>query len=338
MHVDWFTVFAGLTGGLALFLYGMNVMGDTLQEVAGDRMQQILARFTCNRFAGIGTGMIACSVLDSSSATAIITIALVHAGILSFVAAIGVVMGANIGTTLSSVIIASGLIKYSAFVLMIGLLFKVLGRATHHRRWGAVTLGLGLILFGLFTIEHAAEPLRDYPPIEELLARMDNPLLGVFAGALVTAIIQSSSATVGIVIVLAGRQMLTPEAGVAIMLGAEIGTCANVLVASIGRSREAVRVGLFQLLFNTIAVLVFIGFVGPLAQFSAWMVGSDPGIASQPLIAAAHVIFNVASVLMFLPFVPATARVLAWLVPDRTPNKPPPRPRPCFFPKRVARE
>ena len=192
------------------------------------------------------------------------------------------------------------------------------GRSVIQQRYGTVILGLGLILYGLFTIEHAAEPLQAFPPIEAWLAQMNNPFLGVLAGAVVTAIIQSSSATVGIVIVLAGQGMLTPAAGVAIMLGAEIGTCANVLVASIGRSRAAVRVGLFQLLFNVTVVALFVWLVGPLTMFSAWTVGVDSHTASKSLIAAAHVIFNVISVLLFLPFVPATARLLTWLVPDQT--------------------
>jgi len=300
--------------GIVLFLYGVNRLAESLREIGDDRIKSLLARFTTNPLAGVATGTAATTILDSSSVTIIMTIALVSSGLLTFVQSLGVVMGANIGTTVSSQIIAFDLAKYAPIALVVGFLLLVVGKSDRIKHIGAIVLGFGLIFFGLETMGDAAEPLKEYQPFIDLMARMENPWFGVLVGALFTVLIQSSSATIGIVIVLASQGLITLPAGIGLMLGAEIGTCADTLVATIGRSAEAVRTGVFHLLFNIITVVVGVTFAAQLAQAAQYLAfGAD--VPRQ--IANAHMLFNVLGVLLFIGFTPFIARGLERLIPGR---------------------
>lgn len=309
---DFVSIGLAFAAGLVFFLFGVNLLSDSLKAVAGDWMKRAIDRLTTNRFAGVATGAAATAVLDSSSAVAIIVVGLVHARAMTFPQALGVVMGANIGTTLSSQIYALDVVKYGPVLLLPGLLLHWLGTSERQRHGGGAALGLGMVFFALTHLEDAAEPLREYEPFRALMLRMENPVLGVLAGAAATAAVQSSSATMGILIAFVGQGAITLDAAVAVMLGAEIGTCVDVLVASAGRSREAVRVGVFQLGFNLACVALFIGFTGPLARAAAWA-ADDP----KQQLATAHMLFNVLSVLAFVGFTRTMARGVERLVPER---------------------
>jgi phosphate:Na+ symporter len=312
--MNWIKIILEVVGGLTLFLYGVTRLSESLQEVAGDRMKKLLARFTTHPLAGVATGTVATTLLDSSSVTIIMVVALVNAGLLQFTQAIGVIMGANIGTTLSSQLVAFQLNEYAAIVLAAGFLAYFLGKTDFTKHLGLTLFGFGLIFFGLNVIEQAAEPLKAYDPFVDWMRGLENPWWGVIVGAGFTVLIQSSSATLAIVITLGAQGLVSLPAGVAIMLGAEIGTCADTLIASVGRSREALRAGFFHLFFNITTVLMGVTLAGPLARTAAAF-APEGNVARQ--IANAHLLFNVGGVLLFIWFVPAIARALNHLIPDR---------------------
>ena len=312
MQIDWLTVALGFIGGLALFLYGVDILARELKAAGGGRFQKLLRRSSDNRLKGLATGTVATVALDSSSVTIILLIAMVDAGLIGFAQGLPVILGANIGTTISSQIFAWSLDRFSPILIAAGLALHLLGRSEGWKRAGTIVLAIGLVLFGLHTIGAAAEPLKDDPGIKAWLERLENPLLGVLAGAAVTVAIQSSSAMLGIVITLAAGGLISLPAGLALMLGAEIGTCADTLVATIGRSRAAVKAGVFHLAFNIVAVAVGVLLIGPLADFATWSARS-----TGQQIANAHVLFNVAGALLFLPLTGLAARALDRAIPQR---------------------
>ena len=297
--IDWLELALGMVGGLALFLFGVDMLAGALREAGGDRIRDFLRRTARHRLAGLGAGTLATVLLDSSSVVIILVIAIVDAGYLAFPLALPVILGANIGTTFSSQVFAWNVDQWAPVILIAGVLARLLARSDGWRRGATAVIGLGLLLFGLHLIGVAAEPLEEHPDILAWLRRLgENPLLGVAAGAAVTVAIQSSSAMMGIVVTLAGGGLITLPAGIAMMLGAEIGTCADTLVATAGRSRAAVKAGLFHLLFNIASVGVGIALLGPLQAVAAWS-AEDTG----QRIANAHVLFNIAGALIALPFV-----------------------------------
>ncbi|MBB5712526.1 Na/Pi cotransporter family protein [Sphingomonas xinjiangensis] len=309
---DWVTLAMGAIGGLALFLYGVDILATALKQTQGGRFQKLLQRSSSNRFVALASGTAATVVLDSSSVVIILLMAIVDAGLISFAHSLPFILGANIGTTFSSQVFAWNIDTYAPLIIAAGLLWKGLGKSDKAKQRATILLGLGMVLFGLNIIGIAAEPLQDRPEIIGVLRQLENPLLGVFAGALVTIAIQSSSAMMGIVITLAGGGLITLPAGVAMMLGAEIGTCADTLVATVGRSRAAVKAGIFHLAFNIISVAIGVLLVDQLASFGKATAG-DTGQS----IANAHVLFNIAGALLVLPFVTVASKLIERMVPAK---------------------
>lgn len=311
-EVDWLAFALGTLGGLVLFLFAVDILARNLRELHGGRFQKLLEKSSSNRFGSLATGTVATVVLDSSSVTIILMIAIVDAGLIGFANALPAILGANIGTTFSSQLFAWNVDEYAPIPMAIGLLWRAFAKEEAAKRRATIVLGLGLVLFALSLIGNAAEPLKEHPDILEFLKQLEDPLLGVLAGALITVVIQSSSAMMGIVIVLAGGGIISLPAGIALMLGAEIGTCADTLIATIGRSRPAVKAGIFHLLFNIVSVAIGIALIGPLTAFAEGSAG-DTGLQ----IANAHVLFNVAGALLALPFVRTIAGLLDRIVPER---------------------
>ncbi len=303
---------------VALFLFGVSVLSDALETVAGDRMRRWLERSTRNVFAAVLTGIVVTAVLDSSSAVIILVIALISARLLDFERALGVILGANIGTTISSQLIAFQIGEYAAVPLAVGVVGTMIAKSEPRRAAFRAVLALGMVFFGLSLLDDAVRPLRDAPAVLETLARLESPPAGVLAGALVTLLVQSSSATVAIAISLGREGVLSLAAGVAVMLGAEIGTCADTLVATAGRSRAALRAGLFHLGFNVATVIVGV-LALPLLVGAAQAL--DPGDSVGRRIANAHVLFNVVGVMIGVFLVGPSARLLRWLVPDRAEDR-----------------
>lgn len=309
---SWLTLAVGAIGGLALFLYGVDILATALKQTQGGRFQKLLQLSSANRLLALASGTVATVVLDSSSVVIILLIAIVDAGLISFAHSLPFILGANIGTTFSSQIFAWNIDTYAPVIMAAGLLWKALGKSDKAKQRATILLGLGLVLFGLNIIGTAAEPLQDRPEVIGWLKQLENPLLGVLAGALVTIAIQSSSAMMGIVITLAGGGLITLPAGVAMMLGAEIGTCADTLLATIGRSRAAMKAGVFHLAFNIASVAIGILLIEQLAGFGA-ATANDTG----QRIANAHVLFNVVGALLVLPFVGLASGLIDRVVPDR---------------------
>lgn len=305
----------GVLAGLAIFFFGVYEMTQGLRAAAEDRLRSVLARFTRNRVAGVLTGTVATAIVDSSSLVTIISVGLVSAGLISFYQALGVVLGANIGTTLSSQIIALGLTDYFGLVLALGAGLRFLSKRERTQQWGRAVMGLGFVFFGLEEIESSLEPLKDSELFLSSMRHLESPGYGILLGAALTAVIQSSSATMGIVIVLAGQGAMSLEAGIAVMMGAELGTCLDTMASTIGQSREALRTGVFHLLFNVFNVLLLGWFAAELSQLSVWLTPGEGPAAIARQIANAHVAFNVVGVLAILPFLKTVARSLERLVP-----------------------
>jgi phosphate:Na+ symporter len=312
--LSWPTILLEVLGGLVLFLFGVYQLATAIEPLASDRARDLLGRFTTNRLAAVLTGVAATTILDSSSVTIILVIALVNGGLLTFSRSLGVIMGSNIGTTVSSQIFALDVEQYSPLVLLAGfVLFITRRHSPRGRHAGLALLGLGLVFFGLHYMSETVAPLREHKQFMRFMTGLERPMLGVAVGTLATIAIQSSSAMLGIVITLAGEGLITLPAALAVMLGAEIGTCADTLVASIGRTRPAFRAGLFHLGFNVISAVVGVMLIDQLAALA----GALPSGDSLPRqIANAHVAFNVLGVLAFLPFTARIARLLEQLVPD----------------------
>lgn len=316
---DFVSIILKMLGGLSLFLYGVTLMGEKLKELAADNMKKILKRFTKNAFSGIVTGTVATAILDSSSVVIIMILSMVNAGIISSIEAYGVVMGANIGTTVSSQLIALDVMEYSPIILAVGLIILMAAKKEVAKKAGHLIFASGLVFFGLFFMDSAVEPLKDYAPVTDWLKGLDHPIKGALMGALLTLVIQSSSATVGIAIVLASQGLVSLPAGIAIMLGAEIGTCSDTLLAVIGRSREAIRTGLFHLLFNIVTVCIGLILIQRLFLLVNWISG---GASAGTKLANAHMIFNISGVILLAWFIPQFHILMIKLVPDKKKKMP----------------
>lgn len=305
-----------ILGGLGLFLYAISHMSDVLKELLGDKAKMILSKCTRNLFTAILTGIIITLILDSSSAVIIMAIVLVKAKALTFRQAIGIVLGANIGTTFSSQLIALDIGKFSPIPIFVGMLLVFFSKAVWVTQTGRAIIYFGILFFGLYTMERGVEPFKDNPQFAEWMLKMESPFTGAGTGALVTLIIQSSSATVGMVITLAKKGLITLSAGIAVMLGAELGTCADTLLATIKSNRQALKTGLFHLFFNITTILTAL-LVFPL--FIKLVISVSGKGELQQMVANAHMLFNILGVVLALPFVGIAERALNKLLPDKEP-------------------
>ena len=312
--ISWGILIITLFGGLALFLYGMEKMSEGMKKSAGNKMRSVLATLTSNRVIGLFVGAFVTMVIQSSSATTIMLVSFVQADLMSFAQSLGVILGADIGTTITAQLIAFKLTDYALLMVAIGFGMRMFGINDNFRNIGDVLLGFGVLFFGMKLMSDAMEPLRTWPELINLMKGLENPLLGLLIGTVFTALIQSSSAFTGIVIVLAQQGLITLEAGIPLVFGANIGTCITAGLASIGTSREAKRVALAHVLFKVCGVILFIFWIPAFAEIIrgiAVIFGSDP--ARQ--IANAHTIFNVSLALIFLPFSAIFAGFLLKILP-----------------------
>lgn len=304
-----------ILGGLGLFLFAISHLSEALKDLLGDRAKKLLDRFIRNVFSAIITGIIITVLLDSSSAVIIMAIVLVNAKALSFRQAIGIVLGANIGTTFSSQIIALDIGKFSPIPIFIGLVLLFFSKTDWLSRTGKVIIYFGILFFGLYTMERAVEPLREDPGFMNWMTNLENPFTGAGTGAMVTLIIQSSSATVGMVITLAKKGLLSLSAAIAVMIGAELGTCADTLLATIRSNRQALKTGLFHLFFNLCSIITGL-LLFPFFANLVHIVSGKAHIEQQ--VANAHMLFNALGVFLFLPFIGVMERILNKLLPDKT--------------------
>ncbi|MEO1254140.1 MAG: Na/Pi symporter [Bacteroidota bacterium] len=302
-----------LLGGLMMFLYSIRKLSEVLEGIFEEKTKKVIATYTSNLFYAISLGGIITVLMGSSSAVIIITIVFINAKTLNFRQAIGIIMGANIGTTISSQIIALDVSQYACILLMVGMLLMFFAKRAKHQQFGSSLLYFGMLFFGLFLMEESMSPLRDDQFFLDWITKLENPVRGAMAGALITLIIQSSSATVGLVITLGKQNLISLAGGIAVMLGAELGTCSDTLLATIKGTRQSIKAGLFHLLFNLITIFLGLLFFNPFVDFI-----DEISIGSlSSTIANAHLIFNLLGVLLFIPLVRITEKALNKLLPDR---------------------
>lgn len=316
-----------LIGGLCLFLFGMNVMGESLERRAGDKLSTIIGKLTTNKFAGFLTGLGVSAIIQSSSATTVMVVGFVNSGLMSLKQAISVIMGANIGTTVTAWILSLGGIESSNFVVqmfkptsftpilaLIGIAFFMFGKTNKKRDTGTILLGFAVLMFGMDIMSDAVSGLRDVPQFRELFIMFKNPILGVIAGAVLTAIIQSSSASVGILQALTVTGQISYGASFYIIMGQNIGTCITAILSSFGTNRNAKRVALAHLMFNVIGTTVLLILLCTVQALFAPAILDES--ATHFGIAVAHSVFNVFCTALLLPMSGLLEKLVCRLVPD----------------------
>ncbi|MEM9236915.1 MAG: Na/Pi cotransporter family protein [Verrucomicrobiota bacterium] len=323
--IGWPRLISSLLGGLALFLYGMEQMAGGLKAAAGSRVKDILARFTSNRVKGAITGALVTAIIQSSSVTTVLTVGFVSAGIMSLTQSVGIILGANVGSTLTAQVVAFKVEDAALGMIAIGFLLLFVSKRDPIKQLGNIVMGLGLVFFGMGVMSGAMNPLRSYPPFIDLMTEMSNPALGILAGAAFTALVQSSSATTGVTIALASQGLIQLPAGIALIFGANIGTCVTAFLATLGKSREARQVAIVHILFNILGVLIWIGLIPQLANWVTELSpsygdleGTDRLAREVPRqVANAHAVFNLTNTLLLLPFAPLLAKIARKLAPSR---------------------
>ena len=324
--MDLFSILT-LIGGLALFLYGMNAMGDGLAKVSGGKLEKILENLTSNPIKAVLLGAGVTAVIQSSSATTVMVVGFVNSGIMKLSQAVGVIMGANIGTTITSWILSLTGIQSDNFIIqmfkptsfspvlaIVGVIFILFINDSKKKDIGSIFIGFAILMYGMDMMSSAVKPLAEVPEFTNLLLKFSNPLLGVIAGALLTAVIQSSSASVGILQALASTGMIPLSSAVFVLFGQNIGTCITAVLASIGMKVNAKRTTVIHLLFNIIGAVLFtvICLVTPYVTWIEAMTPGDP--VAQ--IANAHTVFNIVTTLLLLPFGTHMANIAVRILPD----------------------
>ena len=305
--------FLGVFGGLALFLHGMQMMSSGLEAAAGNRMKSFLERLTANRFMGILVGALITAAVQSSSATTVMVVGFVNAGIMNLNQAVWLIMGANVGKTTTGLLIALDVGALAPLVAFIGVAMMVFLKKPNLQHIGQLLAGLGILFIGMDMMSAAMEPLREVPAFVNMMATLSNPVLGILFGSLFTALIQSSSASIGILQTLAATGAVQFSGAVYVLFGQNIGTCITAVMASFGTSRDAKRATCVHLLFNVIGTVIFtiVVMVFPLTEL---IENTVPGPMAQ--IAVMHVIFNLATTLLLLPFGDYLAKLATRILPD----------------------
>lgn len=305
----------GLLGGLALFLYGMQMMSAGLEAAAGNRMKRTLERLTSNRILGVLVGAGITAVIQSSSATTVMVVGFVNSGMMTLRQAVWIIMGANIGTTVTGLLIALDVGAMAPLLAFVGVAFVVFLKKPILHHWGQIIAGLGVLFLGMGMMSDAMMPLRESQVFIDLMTKMSNPLLGILVGMVFTAIIQSSSASVGILQTLAASGLIGLHSAAFILFGQNIGTCITAVLAAIGTSRSAKRTTIIHLLFNVIGTVIFttLCILTPLTGLIESLLPATP--AGQ--IAALHTTFNIVTTLLLLPFGTHLAKIAERILPDR---------------------
>ncbi len=307
-------VILGLLGGLGLFIYGMHLMSDSLQKLTLSKLKVFFEKMTSNRLKGLFVGTFVTSVIQSSSATSVIVVGLVNAGFMTFSRAVPILIGANIGTTITAQLIAFRLTAIAPFFVGAGALGYLAARKQKHKKLGLIILGFGLLFLGLGFMSSSAQPLSDYPFFRDLfLIFGENPLLGVLVGIIITVILQSSSSTIGMVIALALVGLIDLRAAIFLILGDNIGTCVTAIIASFSNGKKAgKKVALFHLMFNVLGTIIALLII-PVYMHVIPLTSGD--IARQ--IANTHTLFNVFNAVLFLPFVPLFVKLINKILPGK---------------------
>lgn len=304
----------GLLGGLALFLYGMQMMSDGLEDAAGNRMKKILERLTANRFLGVAVGAGITAVIQSSSATTVMVVGFVNSGIMTLKQAVWIIMGANIGTTITAQLITLDVGMMAPLLAFLGVAMIVFLKMPKLHYIGKIMAGFGILFIGMDMMGTAMEPLEQSETFISMMTTFSNPILGILGGTLFTALVQSSSAAVGILQALAGSGLIPFSSAVFVLFGSNIGTCITAVLAAIGTNRAAKRTTIIHLLFNVIGTIVFTILCVSM-PVAGWVASLTPGNAVAQ-IANMHTIFNVATTCLLIPFGGLMASFAEKILPD----------------------
>ena len=310
--------FVLLGGGLGLFLFGMKLMGDELERAAGNSLRHLLEVLTRNRIMGLLMGMLFTVLVQSSSATTVMVVGFVNAGLMDLYQAAGVIFGSNIGSTITAQLIAFKLTDIAPAFVLVGMILYSFGKKASMRQVGGVLLGFGVLFVGLDLMGDSVSKLREMPEVANVMASFARtPILGILAGLVITAVIQSSAASVGILQLLAAQGLIGLDAAVYVVMGQNIGTCATALLASIGSNKNARRTAVLHVLFNVLGTLVFY-FVVQLLPVTDWVASITPGDPMRQ-IANMHLLFNVFGVALFFPFINQLVALVNKIVPGEDP-------------------
>ncbi|WP_233856008.1 Na/Pi cotransporter family protein [Paraburkholderia sp. HD33-4] len=318
-------IFGLLIGGLALFLLGLEFLTGGLKAIAGSKLQSLIGVLTASRFRGVIAGAVVTALLNSSTITTVLMVGFVSAGLMTLAQAVPMIMGANIGSTITAQIIAFDVSRLTPYMLAIGFVLHAFAPRELLRQIGSVVMGLGLLFMGIQLMGESTHPLRTYQPFIDAMQDMRNPLFGVIVGAVFTAVVQSSAATLAVVIALSGQGLMPLEAAITLILGANVGTCGTALLASIGKPPEAVQVGVVHLIFNVLGVVIALFLIPQMAEFVRWISPSHPELDGLARLAAeaprqvanVHTLFSVANTLLLIWFTGPIARFAQLVVPKR---------------------
>ena len=322
--MDIFGVFA-LVGGLALFLFGMDAMGKGLEKLSGGRLERLLEKLTSNRLKAVALGTLVTGIIQSSSATTVMVVGFVNSGIMKLTQAVGIIMGANIGTTITSWILSLSSIEGDSFLLklmkpssfapilaLIGIILLMFCKSEKKKNIGTILVGFAILMTGMDQMSAAVKPLRDVPEFTNILLMFSNPILGMLAGLVLTAVIQSSSASVGILQALCVTGAVPFGTALPIIMGQNIGTCA--IISSIGTSKNAKRAAAVHLFFNIIGTAVFMIVFYTINAFMPFEFLNTPADAAG--IATVHSLFNIGATLLLLPFGNQLVKLATWVIKD----------------------
>ncbi|HEX3380973.1 MAG TPA: Na/Pi cotransporter family protein [Paraburkholderia sp.] len=323
--LNFAAIFGLLIGGLALFLLGLEFLTGGLKAIAGSKLQSLIGVLTANRFRGVLAGAAVTALLNSSTITTVLMVGFVSAGLMTLTQAVPMIMGANIGSTVTAQIIAFDVSRLTPYMLAIGFVLHAFAPRELLQQIGRVVMGLGLLFMGIQLMGESTHPLRTYQPFIDAMQDMRNPLFGVIVGAVFTAVVQSSAATLAVVIALSGQGLMPLEAAITLILGANVGTCGTALLASIGKTPEAVQVGVVHLIFNALGVVIALFLIPQMAEVVRWISPSHPELEGLARLAAeaprqvanVHTLFSVANTLLLIWFTGPIARLAQFVVPKR---------------------
>jgi len=321
---------AGLLGGLSFFLIGMFMMSDGLKKATGEKMRTILTSITNNRFMAVGIGAVVTMIIQSSSATTVMLVSFVQSGLMTFFQSLGIILGADIGTTITAQIIAFKITDYALWFIAFGFALQLASKKQKIKNLGTGILGFGILFFGFDLMSKSMIPLRSFDPFINILLTMENPWIGILIGTCLTALFQSSSAFVGVIIVIASQGLISLESSIGLLLGANMGTAVTAILASLKSSREAKKVALANTLFKVFGILVFVWWIPKFSELIQTISPKgNPGLPQMEYmaqvvprqIANAHTIFNVALTIMVLPFINHFARLIEYILPKKEPRE-----------------
>lgn len=309
------SIILSMAGGLGLFLYGMRIMSDSIEKVAGAKLRGILERLTTNRFMGILVGVFFTAVIQSSSACTVMVVSFVNSGLMNLTQAASVIFGANIGTTVTALLVSFKLEKAAPVILLVGVLVVMFCKKQKISRWGEVIIGFGVLFMGLSTMSGAMAGMKDSPMVLHMFESLRSPVLAVILGAVLTAVIQSSSVTVSIMVLLANQGLMSMDIGMFVILGCNIGACTSAVLASLNGKKDAKRAAAIHLIFNVIGTVIvyfiFLFWVGQIVDALSYMSGNNMG----RVVAYAHIFIKVFQVIIMMPFIKGIVKLTYLVVP-----------------------